>query len=113
MILLRESARAWGNPAFPAVLKAELEALEAARLPLQAGLAHSERVAGDGFRILVLRAWEAPARIHARVGVLYEGIVTGCSCADDPTPSQAQPEYAELELSIDRATGSARFEAAD
>jgi hypothetical protein len=38
------------------------------------------------------------------VGVFFSGIITGCSCADDPTPVETQNEYCELLFAIDKAT---------
>ena len=32
-------------------------------------------------------------------------LIAGCSCADDPTPVEPQPEYCEVELQIEKATG--------
>jgi hypothetical protein len=46
-------------------------------------------------------------RIRVRVGVFFSGIVAGCSCADDPTPVEAQNEYCELLVDIDRRATAA------
>jgi hypothetical protein len=39
--------------------------------------------------------------------VFFSGILSGCSCADDPTPVEAQAEYCELAIAIDTASGEA------
>jgi len=44
MIHLHQSLEAWGTPRFPDVLKNEVEQLDDAQLPLQAGLAETRRI---------------------------------------------------------------------
>lgn len=104
---LAAAARAWGSEAFASTLAAELEALPAKCLPLQEGLVHTSHVAPLPHRVRVIKAWEEGGAVCVRVGVFYAGIVAGCSCADDPTPVEAQPEYCELFIAIDRASGRA------
>lgn len=104
---LHQSLAAWGSPAFAAVLKQELERQAPGQLPLQQGLSSSSAVLDTGFSVMVLGAEASIETIRVRLGVFFSGIVAGCSCADDPTPVEAQNEYCELELSIDRATAAA------
>lgn len=103
---LPESLAAWGTPDFPAALKRELEA-NAALLPLQKALAGSSAVAGDKIEVMVIASDADAECIRAKVGVFFSGIVSGCSCADDPTPVEAQNEYCELLVDIDRRTAAA------
>jgi hypothetical protein len=58
-------------------------------------------------QVLLLRAWEADGRLWAKLGVFYAGLIAGCSCADDPTPPEAQNEYCELAVAIDPTTAEA------
>jgi hypothetical protein len=58
---------------------------------------------------MILGASESDGHIRARTGVFFSGIDAGCSCADDPTPVEAQQEYCELEVDIDQATAAATF----
>ena len=104
MITLRQALRGWGSPAFEAELRRELELLPATQLPLQQGLAHSSYVSGEPFRVMVLGVSDAEGVLQARVGIFYSGVIAGCNCADDPTPIDVQPEYCELQLTIDKAT---------
>lgn len=97
------SLRAWGTPDFPAALKREL-AEYAAALPLQQALTGTSAVANEAVTVVFLDAQTDGARIHAKVGVFFGGILAGCSCADDPTPVEAQTEYCELRLEIDRTS---------
>jgi hypothetical protein len=103
MLQLPLALAAWNSPAFAAVLKDEL-AGQAAALPLQQATAYSSAALDDGIEIMLIGTEETAAVLHIRVGVFFSGIVAGCSCADDPTPVEAQPEYCELELRIDPAT---------
>lgn len=103
-LLLRESLAAWGTPAFAATLKRELQRAGAGALPLQQALAQSSAVAGDAIEVMVIGTSDDAQGIRARIGVFFSGIVAGCSCADDPTPVEAQNEYCELLLTIDRRT---------
>lgn len=107
MFHLPKSVAAWPSEEFAAVLKQEVERLPSALLPLQAGLSSSSYAFGDRFSIMVIGAAEEANAIRARLGIFYEGITAGCSCADDPTPVEPQNEYCEVELTIDKATGAA------
>ena len=78
-------------------------------LPLQTGLAQSSHVSDSPFKVMVINSAESGAVIEAKVGVFYSGIIAGCSCADDPTPIDEQPEYLEMVVRIDRQSAEATF----
>ena len=101
---LTKSLAAWQSDAFRSVLKTEIEALDAALLPLQQGLAHSSHVSGEDFTAMILDVSEDENVVHAKVGVFYRGVIAGCNCADDPTPLDEQPEYCELLFEIDKTS---------
>lgn len=103
---LPASLRAWGTAEFPATLKCEL-AGHADELPLQQALAGTSAVADEAVTVVLLAAQADETTIHVKTGIFFAGILAGCSCADDPTPVEAQTEYCELQLTIDRATGNA------
>jgi hypothetical protein len=113
MVKLNESTNAWGSTRFEAVLKAELHSLPPGSLPLQQGLRSGSVAIEDGIGFSVLGASADAQAIEVRLAVFYAGIVAGCNCADDPTPVEPVPEYCELLLSMDRATGQARVRLAD
>lgn len=113
MFRLPESLAAWNTPDFAAVLRREVERQAIGHLPLQAGLAASSVALAEDCRVMVLGAEEAGPDLRARIGVFYAGLVAGCNCADDPTPAAPQPEYCEIELRIDRATGETRAALSD
>lgn len=105
MIRLSRCLNAWGTPEFPDILKREIEQLDAGQLPLQQGLSATSYVADKPFSVMILGVSETAGVIHARAGIFYAGIIAGCSCADDPTPVEAQSEYCVVRIEIDRRTG--------
>lgn len=100
---LPASASAWGTADFSVALKHEL-AEHSDELPLQQALSGTSVVADEDVAVVALDAQADETRIQARVGVFFAGILAGCSCADDPSPVDAQTEYCELLLTINRAT---------
>lgn len=106
MIHLPDAARAWGTPDFAAALKRELS-VQAAALPLQQAVAATSVALDGGVEIMFIAAHAEEGCIVARVGVFFSGVVAGCNCADDPTPAEAQPEYCELVLALDRSSALA------
>lgn len=104
MIRLPAALDAWNSPQFMAVLKREIERLGGGQLPLQQGLTASSHALDDRFEAMIIGAADESGFIRAKVGVFFSGIITGCSCADDPTPVEPQNEYCELLFAIDKAT---------
>jgi hypothetical protein len=104
VIRLGKALNAWGTPGFDAILKQEIEQLDARWLPLQQGLSQGNCVSDNGFSAMILGVAEQAAVIRARAGIFYAGIIAGCSCADDPTPVDEISEYCELQFDIDKAT---------
>jgi len=107
MIRLPRSRNAWGTPEFKDVFKQEFERIEAAFLPLQQGLTLSSHVSDQAFQVMILGVSEETGLIRVKAGIFYAGIIAGCSCADDPTPIDAQTEYCVVQISIDRTTADA------
>ena len=106
--VLARSLAAWGTPAFATTLKEEIARLGADFLPLQEGLRSGSTSLDSRLDAMILRASASPVAIHVRAGIFYTSIVSGCSCADDPTPIEEGAEYCEVELEIDRESGEAR-----
>jgi hypothetical protein len=109
---LPESVRDWGTPNFPATLKREL-AEQAEELPLQQALTGTSAVANEAITVVLHDVRADKAQIYAKVGIFFGGILAGCSCADDPTPVEAQTEYCELLLEIDRASAETSVRLSD
>lgn len=107
MFTLQRSLQAWGSAAFATTLKAELESVDKAFLPLQQGLSHTSYVADSDINVVILSAGEHHNQLWVKAGVFYAGIIAGSCCADDPTPVDELPEYCELSINIDRGSGEA------
>ncbi len=102
-----QSLRARNTPAFQAVLKQEIEKMDAGCLPLQQGLTTSSYVTDQPFQAMIISVNEEAGLIRAKAGIFYTGIIAGCSCADDPTPIEEQAEYCVVRLDIDSTTAEA------
>ena len=103
---LEKSRLAWGREDFPKIFCEELMR-NAAALPLQQGLSASSIALESGIEIMFIGASERDGALEAKAGIFYQGLVAGCSCADDPTPVEPAPEYCEVRIAID-AEGNAR-----
>lgn len=104
MIRLPESLAAWSSPAFNEIFKMEAARQDANSLPLQQGLALSSHVASSPFSVIVMNVTDDPDSIQVKAGIVYAGIIAGCSCADDPTPISEQTEYCEVLFEINKLT---------
>ena len=107
MLQLTNTLKAWGTPACKDTIKSEIEALDAAQLPLQQGLAQSSYVSDEPFRTMVISLGEQDDRLQAKIGIFYSGVIAGCNCADDPTPVDTYPEYCVVQVDIDKDSGEA------
>lgn len=105
MIRLDQTLLAWGTPDFKAILKQEV-ARVADQLPLQQGLSSGNYVTDDPVTVMVNSVAEMENSIRVRVGIFYQGMLGGCSCADDPTPTSESNEYCEMQLDIDKTTAA-------
>ena len=105
MFQLTNTLRARGTPDFEAVLKQELVQHHES-LPLQQGLARSNYVANTPISAMIISVAETEAAIRVKAGIFYQGVLGGCSCADDPTPSNENDEYCVVLLEIDKATAA-------
>ncbi len=105
MLSLPNALRAWGTLGFESVLKREL-APHAGDLPLQQGLAVSNYVVDAPITAVIHSTAETDKAIRVKVGIFYQGIVSGCACENDPTPTPENTEYCVVLLEIDRATAA-------
>lgn len=103
-VLFSRACDASGHPDLENILKHEIEALGADRLPLAQGLTRGSHVAGDAIQARIISVVQDATRIRVQAGIFFKGILAGCSCADDPTPVEPQNEYCELLFDIDKAT---------
>ena len=104
MLRLNRSVDAWGTPAFASTLKQEIRQLGAGELPLQQGLSGTSIALDDTLDAMIISVAEEAGRLRVKAGIFYAGILAGCSCADDPTPVEPQPEYCVVRFDIDKTT---------
>lgn len=107
MIHLPKTLQARGSPDFEAVLRHEIEQLDARLLPLQQGLTSSSHVLDRPFQVRIIGVRDDAAGLRIRAGIFYSGVIAGCSCADDPTPIDEISEYCELRFDLNPATAEA------
>lgn len=107
MISLPKSIQAWHSDEFEAVFKRELEALGGDHLPLQQGLSHSSYAQDHNLKIVILNLTDEGNLAMIKVGAFYSGIVAGCSCSDDPSPTDEVNEYCEMQVTLNLNNGEA------
>jgi len=106
MIQLTKALHAWGTPDFEAVLKQEIAQLGADYLPLQQGLSTGNYVTDAPITVVIISVAEMGNMIRIKAGIFYTGVIGGCSCADDPSPSGETNEFCEVQLDIDKTTAA-------
>ena len=104
MTRLTNALNAWGTPDFEGVLRKEIEQLGAEHLPLQQGLSTGSHALDTNLQVMVISVSEDGEFIRAKAGIFYSGILTGCACADDPTPVNEESEYCVVQLDISKST---------
>ena len=104
MLTLGKSLKAWGTPEFKQVIQQEIAQLNHALLPLQQALSISSCVTDQPIQAMILATQEEARVIRVKAGVFFTGVISGCSCADDPTPIAEQNEYCVMEICIDKQT---------
>ncbi len=92
------------GPDFKNALKNEIQNIDSTLLPLQQGLSLSSYVGTSAFSAVILNVKEESNFIQVKAGIFYTGIIAGCSCSDDPSPTDEQNEYCELQFSINKDT---------
>ncbi len=106
MIRFDKALSAWGTPDFAAVLKQEIEQLDADQLPLQQGLSTGNYVTDAPYTAMINSVVETEESIRVRAGIFYQSVTSGCNCAGDPTPISENNEYCEVRLDIDKASAA-------
>ena len=104
MIKLIHTVQAFGNSNFNSIVKDEIQNISPELLPLQQGLSLSSYVGNTPFSITILNVANEDSMIKIKTGVFYTGIIAGCSCSDDPTPTDEQNEYCEIQFTINKTT---------
>jgi len=110
MIKLDKALRSWGKPGFESILKQEVAQLGVNQLPLQQALSNGSSVSDEPVAVVIINVAEMENAIRVRAGIFFQGVIGGCSCADDPTPDNGVNEYCELLLDIDKFTAETKVE---
>ena len=110
MIYLPLSVQAWGSDDFVSAIKQEVCCLDAEQLPLQQGLQYSSYAISDQLSMSILNITHDDENITVKAGLFYNGIIAGCSCSDDPTPTDVTTEYCDVIFCINRNTAEASVE---
>ena len=95
---------AWNTPAFEETLKQEITQLDVNQIPLQQALSNCNYTNGDNRKVIIMGVVDESDFIRVKTGVFYTGIVSGCNCADDPSPVDEVNEYCEMEFEINKTT---------
>lgn len=113
MTRMQTALAAWGGPDFEDELKTAIGQLDAADLPLQAGLAAGSHALEMPLDIMLIHASETAGVIEAKVGIFYRSLMPGCACAGDPTVEDEQNEYCTVLARIDKQTAETTFKLLD
>lgn len=105
MLQLSKSLPSVADQDFEEALKKEIEQLDASLLPLQQGLSVGGYALQDSFRVMIIAITEREGVLLVKAGIFYHGVIAGCSCADDPSPTDVTTEFCEVLFEIDRLTG--------
>lgn len=106
IIRLDKALRAWGTPGFEAILKLEIAQLGTEQLLLQQGLSSGNYVTAAPITVVINSVDGMENVIRVKAGIFYQGVIGGCSCADDPTPTSESNEYCEVQLDINKTTAA-------
>lgn len=101
---LIKALQSYNDPEFKNILKHEIQNISPDLLPLQQGLSLSSYVGKSAFSAVILNIIEEQDFIQIKTGIFYTGIISGCSCSDDPSPTDEQNEYCEVQFTINKDT---------
>ena len=101
---LTKALQSFNDPDFKNILKHEIQNISPELLPLQQGLSLSSYVGKSAISVVILNVTEDTNNIKVKTGIFYTGIIAGCSCSDDPSPTDEQNEYCELQFDINKIT---------
>ena len=100
MLQLSKSLHTFCDSNFEKTLKYEIEQLDAKLLPLQQGLSAGGYALYDSFNVMIIGVSKHEHYLHVKAGIFYHGVIAGCSCADDPSPTDMTTEYCEVLFTI-------------
>ncbi len=98
---------AWESARFASAFLEEAGSLPVGELRLERLLQYGSQAVG-ALQFMILASEADADCLRVRAGVFFQSVLSGCACADDPTPETLYNEYGELVFVIDRKTGLAR-----
>lgn len=107
MTVLQAAARAWGTDAFKPTLKMELERLRSDVLPIAHAVGAGNRLDDSDLGVIVNAVRDDDNSIYATVGVFFAEVIDCLTCSGGS--GMCDEAYCELLVTIDKATGAARF----
>lgn len=110
MMKLLQIIQALGSDNEKNIVKTVIENIDPALLPLQQGLTYSSYVGKSPFKAIILKITDESNIIIVKAGIFYTGIIAGCNCSDDPSPTDEQTEYCELQFNINKKSAEASVE---
>ena len=113
MFYLKNILSTINSPEFKQTIKDEISQLDKSLLPLQQGMSLSSYVGSAPFSVVILNTSNDEYYVNIKTGIFYTGIIAGCSCSDDPSPTDEQNEYCELLFSVNKETEYTEVELLD
>lgn len=107
IVTLTDSVKAWGTENFKFIFLQEVTSLGNKYLPLQQGLTSSSVALDDSLKLIIISSNNNDTSVTFKLGAFYTGIISGCSCSDDPTPTDVVNEYCEFKIKLDLTSGEA------
>lgn len=104
MTYFRKSLQAWGSSNFKQIVQQEILQLDEDSLPLQQGLQHSNYAKASNLETIILNVSDNIDFIFIKAGLFYQGAITGCHCADDPSSADDVNEYCVVMIKINKKT---------
>jgi hypothetical protein len=107
MLLFSQSLHCLDTATLKQTLKSDIEHSDASLLPLQQGLSRAGYALYDNIKVMIISLQRGETHLQLKVGIFYQGVIAGCSCSDDPSPTDITTEYCELLFCIDAHNGAA------
>lgn len=113
MIILPNTLAAFNSKNFKEIAKKEISQISKDLLPLQQGLSLSSYIGPSPFSVIILCNKEEHNVLKVKTGIFYTGIIAGCSCSDDPSPTDEQNEYCEILFTVNKETANTQIQLLD
>lgn len=105
MIQLAHSLSSWGSKHFNRSFIDEVTQLPLQQLPLQQAMSVGNFASKHNLEILINQQHEDNEFIYIKCGIFFSSLISGCNCADDPTPIDYNTEYCEMLFKINKKCG--------